>query len=72
MTARTSSISSSNTNPPIPRSDRPPPERSNRISRENDDSLWRKPANDGFSHMSPRWVGHPNRNTRSRSPSPAT
>ena len=26
----------------------------------------------GFSHISARWLGHPNRNARSRSPSPST
>ena len=72
MTARTSSIQSSKACPVGPRSDIPLPVRSKRISREKDASRCRKSANAGFSHISARWLGQPNRKTRSSGPSPST
>jgi hypothetical protein len=58
------SIQSSKVCPVGPRSDIPFPNRSNRISRENEASLLRNPATNRCSHSSARWVGQPNRKTR--------
>jgi hypothetical protein len=66
-TQRRSSIQSSNRCPVGPRSDRPVPRRSYRISRQRR-QLGEEPADRRVVPPQARLVGTPNRNTRSRSP----